>query len=212
LFLYGTFGIFLVYGTQYFENVMGATPLQVVAWYVPMVLGGLTLSTAGGFLLHLLPAKPLLIISGCGALGSTLLLALVPVGGSYWAYILPSMLLATTAIDISYNMTNIYLTTQLPSSQQGLAGGLINSILQLGITVLLGFSDIVQSETLPSQGLRKSYEATLWFATAAGAITLLMNTFLVHIPKAKSDYTADEKRELEEEARKTELTQEEVKA
>lgn len=210
LFLYGTFGIFLVYGTQYFENIMGATPLQVVAWYVPMVLGGLTLSTAGGFLLHLIPAKPLLILSGCGALGASLLLALVPVGGSYWAYIMPAMMLGTTAIDIAYNMTNIYMTTQLPSSQQGLAGGLINSILQLGITVLLGFSDIVQSETLPSQGLRRSYKATFWFATATGAVTLLMNTFLVHIPKAKSDYTADEKRDLEKEARKLRTEQKEV--
>lgn len=201
LFLYGTLGIFLVYGTQYFENIMGATPLQVVAWYVPMVLGGLTLSTAGGFLLHLLPAKPLLILAGCGALGSSLLLALVPVGGNYWAYIMPAMILGTTAVDIAYNMTNIYMTTQLPSSQQGLAGGLINSILQLGITILLGFSDIIQSETLPSQGLRRSYKATFWFATAAGAVTLLMNTLLVHIPKAKSDYTADEKRGFEEEAK-----------
>jgi MFS family permease len=204
LFLYGTLGIFLVYGTQYFENIMGASPLQVVAWYVPMVMGGLALSTAGGFLLHRLPAKPLLIISGCGALGSSLLLALVPVGGKYWAYIMPAMILGTTAIDIAYNMTNIYLTTQLPSSQQGLAGGLINSILQLGITVLLGFADIVQSETLPRQGLRRSYKNTFWLGTAAGATALLMNVFLVHIPKAKSDYTADEKNALREELRREE--------
>jgi MFS family permease len=209
LFLYGTLGIFLVYGTQYFENIMGASPLQVVAWYVPMVIGGLTLSTAGGFLLHLLPAKPLLILAGFGAVGSSLLLALVPVGGNYWAYIMPAMILGTTAVDIAYNMTSIYLTTQLPSSQQGLAGGLINSIVQLGITVLLGFSDIVQNGTLPSQGLRKSYKATFWFGTAAGAVALLMNTFLVHMPKAKSDYTADEKRELKEESRKLEDGQQE---
>ena len=207
LFLYGTFGIFLVYGTQYFENIMGATPLQVVAWYVPMVLGGLILSTAGGFLLHRLPPKPLLILSGCGGVGASLLLALVPAGGNYWAWIFPAMILGTTAVDIAYNMTNIYMTTQLPSSQQGLAGGLINSILQLGITFLLGFSDIVQSETYPSQGRRSSYKAIFWFATATAAIALLMNTFLVRIPKARSDYTADEKMELEEEARRVEVEQ-----
>jgi MFS family permease len=212
LFLYGTFGIILVYGTQYFENIMGATPLQVVSWYVPMVVGGLILSTAGGLLLHLLPSKPLLILSGCGALGASLLLALVPVGGSYWAYILPAMILGTTGIDIAYNMTNIFLTTQLPSSQQGLAGGLINSVLQLGITVLLGFSDIVQSETFPSQGLRRSYKNTFWFATAAGATALLMNTFLVHIPKASSDYTADEKIQLQEEVMRMEGAKKETKA
>jgi MFS family permease len=85
MFSYGILGVYLLYGTQYFQNIMGATPLQVVAWYVPMVLGGLVLSTVGGFVLHLVPGRALLIFSGFGWIGASLLLALVPVGGNYWA-------------------------------------------------------------------------------------------------------------------------------
>jgi len=31
-FTYGSLGVFLLYATFYMENIMGASPLQVVAW------------------------------------------------------------------------------------------------------------------------------------------------------------------------------------
>jgi MFS family permease len=200
LFSYGVLGIYLLYGTQYFQNIMGATPLQVVAWYVPMILGGLTLSTIGGFVLHLVPGRALLIFSGFGWIGASLLLALVPVGGNYWAYIFPAMIFATMGIDITFNIATIFITTQLPSERQGLGGGLINSVLQLGVALCLGLTDIIQSGTVPYQGLRQSYKNTFWFGVAAGTASLLLMVLFVNIPKAKSDLTADEKRELEREA------------
>ena len=192
----GSLGIFLLYGTQYFVYIMGATPLQVVAWYIPMIVGGLALSTAGGFVLHLLPGRALLIFSGSGWIGALLLLALVPVGGSYWAYIFPAMIFATIGIDITFNIATIFVTTQLPSKKQGLGGGLINSVLQLGVAVGLGFTDIIQTNTLPHVGLRQSYRNTFWFGVGLGSITLLLMVVYVKIPKATSDLTADEKREL----------------
>jgi MFS family permease len=200
MFSYGILGVYLLYGTQYFQNIMGATPLQVVAWYVPMVLGGLVLSTVGGFVLHLVPGRALLIFSGFGWIGASLLLALVPVGGNYWAYILPAMIFATIGIDITFNIATIFITTQLPSERQGLGGGLINSVLQLGVAFCLGLTDIIQSETVPYQGLRRSYKNTFWFGVGAGTASLLLMVLFVKIPKATSDLTADEKRELEREA------------
>lgn len=37
LFSYGSLGIFLLYGTFYMSDIMGGTPLQLVAWFTPMV-------------------------------------------------------------------------------------------------------------------------------------------------------------------------------
>jgi MFS family permease len=205
LFLYGNVGMLLLYGTLYFQNVMGASPLQVVAWWTPMVLGGVILSTVVGFILHLVPGRVLLIISALGALGCQLLLALVPVGGNYWAWVFPSCILGTIGIDLAYNLTAVFITTQMPKARQGLAGGLTNSILQLGIALLLGFCDIIQSYTVEEDGLRKSYKNVFWFGVACGGAALVLVS-TVHVPKAKSDLTADEKAELQREA--TRLSQE----
>ena len=200
LMLYGTWGIFSVYGTLYFQNIMGATPLQVVAWYVPLGVAGLILSIIEGFILHLVPGRILLIISGLGAVGSQLLLALVPEGGSYWAWIFPATIFSTIGIDLSTILMTVFITTHFPSSRQGLAGGVINSVLQLGVALCLGVTDIIQSSIVEEAGLRRSYKNTFWFGVAAGSLSLVLMTIWGKIPMAKSDLTADEKAELEREA------------
>lgn len=103
---YGTLGIYLLYVTQYMELFMNASPLLVAGWsvqyhkpsiislltfdrYTPMIVGGLILSTAGGFVLHLIPGKALLVFSGTGWIGALLLFALAPPGANYWAFTFP---------------------------------------------------------------------------------------------------------------------------
>lgn len=195
-FLYGTWGIFSVYGTLYFQNIMGATPLQVVAWYVPLGVAGLILSVLEGFILHIVPGRVLLIASGLGALGSQLLLALIPIsGGNYWAWIFPATILSTIGIDLSTIYMTVFITTVLPTAQQGLAGGLINSVLHLGVGVILGLTDIIQSANFEEQGLGGSYKNTFWFGVAAGAVSLMLMSIWGKLPAAKSEMTADEKME-----------------
>jgi hypothetical protein len=45
-------------------------------------------------------------------------------------------------------------------------------------------------------GLLKSYKAIFWFGVAAASVALLLMAIFVKVEKAKSDLTADEKREL----------------
>jgi hypothetical protein len=42
--LYGTWEIFSVYRTLYFQDIMSASPLQVVTWYAPLGIAGLLIS------------------------------------------------------------------------------------------------------------------------------------------------------------------------
>ncbi|KAI9826476.1 MAG: hypothetical protein M1819_007369 [Sarea resinae] len=200
--LYGAWGIFSVYGTLYFQNIMSATPLQVVAWYVPLGAAGLLFSILEGFILHLVPGRVLLIISGLGAVGSQLLLALIPLaGGNYWAWIFPATILSTIGIDLSTILMTVFITTTFPTAQQGLAGGVINSVLQLGVALCLGLTDIIQSATVEEMGLGRSYKNTFWFGVGAGAVSLVMMGAWGRVPKAKSDLTADEKGDLMRQAK-----------
>jgi predicted MFS family arabinose efflux permease len=158
LFSYGVLGIFLLYATLDMQTIMHATALQVAAWYVPMCLGGVLLSIVGGRILHLVPGTLLIAIAGLGWLLTSLLFALAPDGASYWAYVLPTMLGATLGINITFNVTNIFISTSMPLNQQGLAGALINSLLYLGIAVLLAFTDVVQT-MMAELSTRRSYQA-----------------------------------------------------
>ncbi|ESZ95283.1 hypothetical protein SBOR_4337 [Sclerotinia borealis F-4128] len=190
---YGSLGIFLLYATFYMTSVMGGSPLQLVAWYAPMALGGCIISTVGGFVLHLLPGTALIITAGVAWIVAPLLFAIAPAGVNYWAYIFPAMICATIGIDITFTVANIFFTTSLSESQQGLAGSMVMLILHLGIAVCLGFSDIINTYSLDRLGLRKSYHAVFWFEVACASVSLIIMALFVKIRRAESELTVDER-------------------
>ncbi|TKA68243.1 hypothetical protein B0A49_05414 [Cryomyces minteri] len=197
-FTYGSLGVFVLYATFYMTDIMGGTPIQLVAWYTPLALGGCIIATTGGFVLHLIPGTILVIIAGVCWIISPLLFALAPEGANYWAWVFPAMICATIAIDTTFNITNIFITTSMPSKRQGLAGALINSLLQLGIAVLLGVADIVASETA-GQGLKNSYKNAFWLEVACAGVALIVLVGFVKLNKAESAMTTDEKEAAEAE-------------
>ncbi|KAF5724835.1 multidrug resistance [Fusarium mundagurra] len=198
--LYGTWGIFSVYGTLYFQNIMSASPLQVVACYVPLGVSGLIFSIIEGFILHLIPGRVLLIISGFGAVGSQLPIALIPSEGSCWTWVFPAVIFSTIGIDLSAILMTVFVTTTFPTAQQGLAGSVIDSVLQFGVAFVLTLTDIIQSATVDKAGFARSYKNTFWFGVGATAVSLLILAIWGKVPKASSDLTADERAELMEEA------------
>ncbi|KAJ5511250.1 Major facilitator superfamily domain general substrate transporter [Penicillium expansum] len=189
LFLYGTLGIFLLYAVLYMSDIMGASPMQIVAWAVPMAVGGLILSVGGGMIFHKVPGTILMLISCLGYVGSGLFFAVIPNGGKLLGF---PMICGTVGIDISFNLANVFITTNLPKSRQGLAGALINCTLHMGIAVMLGFADIVQTQT-SELGTRDSYKAVFWYQTGLAILGMLIVLFFVRIREAKSEFTLDER-------------------
>lgn len=189
---YGTFGIFLFYASFYIEQVVGASSLLTAAWFAPMCVGGLILASIGGLILHLLPGHVLLLISGTAYVVSTLLFAILPQHFNYWANIFPAMICATLGIDITYNVSNIFITTSMPKARQGLAGAFMNSLLFLGIAFFLSLADLAVNEN-EGQGRRKSYQIAFWLATALAGAGLIVMILGVRIGKASSDLTIEEK-------------------
>ncbi|THC99022.1 hypothetical protein EYZ11_001496 [Aspergillus tanneri] len=206
LFLYGSLGTFLLYSVLYMSNIMGATPLQIVAWTVPMAAGGLIISAIGGLVFHKISGTIVMLISCLGYVGSGILFAVIPIGGNYWAFVFPAMICGTIGIDISFNLANIFITTSMPKARQGLAGALINCTLHLGIALMLGFADIVQTQTKDLER-SQSYKAVFWFQTGLASTGLLIVLFFVRIHHAKSDLTVDERQALAAEAARSPSSQ-----
>lgn len=157
-----------------------------------MAVGGIIIATAGGFVLHILPGTVLVIISGIAWIIAPLLFALAPLGANYWAYTFPAMICATIAIDVTFNVSNIFISTSFPLARQGLAGALSTSVLELGVALFLGLGDLVVTET-KGQGLRRSYKNVFWFEVGVASVALVLLVGFVKIDKAKSQMTADER-------------------
>jgi MFS family permease len=171
------------------QLVLDASALQAAVWFIPMIAGGLFLSSICGYVLHRLPGTMLLVISGLGHVASVLFFALAPPHPNYWAFIFPAMIGATVGIDITFVVSNIFITKSLPQHQQGVAGALINSLLFLGISFFLGVADIVVAAVEKSRkgdvDLRKSYQAAFWFGVACAGVAIASVIF-TRIGKAKA--------------------------
>lgn len=207
---YGTFGLFLFYISFYIETVLHTTPILTAAWFTPLAIGGVILAVTGGFIMHLLPNRVLLVLSAVGFLISVLLPPLIPdqtthvmsTSKVYWAYIFPSMLCGTIGVDIMFNVTNVFITTAMPHRLQNAASGLINSFLYLGQAFWLGIAELAVSASIETQGadklgLRAQYQIGFWLGVGLSALSLLL-TFTVKIGSASSSLTADEKAALSE--------------
>ncbi|KAK7927653.1 hypothetical protein PG985_004651 [Apiospora marii] len=202
---YGSFGIYLFYASFYIEKVLHIDPLLTALWFAPLAGGGLAIALLGGFTLHLLPGTALLALSCAGFIVCNLLLALAPDNPNYWAWIFPAMICATIGIDIMYNVSNIFITTNVAKTQQGLAGGCINSLLFVGMSFFLGWADLATASR-EEFGLRESFKTSLFLGVGLGGVAALIVLVFLRIGKAGSDLTLEE-RVAQEQAGKEENKQ-----
>ncbi|KAI0102553.1 major facilitator superfamily-domain-containing protein [Nemania sp. FL0031] len=206
---YGIFGLYLFYSSYYVETVLHTTPLQTAAWFIPLAGGGFFLAVAGGFVLHILSGRILMMVSSAGYVISCLLFALLPAQSNgkpsinfiYWAYVFPAMLAGTIGVDITFNVTNVYITTAMPRRLQATAGALINSLLYLGIAFWLGIGDLAIATSVRNQGEeqlgpREQYHITFWTGLGLAVVSFFF-IVTVNFGKAEAQMTADEKSGLD---------------
>ncbi|KAM0714691.1 hypothetical protein Q7P37_009708 [Cladosporium fusiforme] len=192
LFNYGTIGIYMLYATLYIRNVIGSSPLQLVAWFAPMAIIGCALAIAGGHLMQFVSGSAIFIVTSIAGIFASLIFALAPHGVGFWNCVLPAMLLATISINLIFNRANVFLSAVFPEHLQGLAGGLSNSLIHLSIAIQLGFAKVVATET-SYQGQSRSYKNAFYFAVACGAAALVVFISFVHVGKAEGEADAGEK-------------------
>lgn len=199
------------------EVTLDIKPLLAAAWFTPLAVGGMILAICGGLIMHILPNRLLMIISQTGFLLSVLLFAIIPSRDEdtgkpgntflYWAYIFPAMICGTIGVDITFNITNVFITTAMPARLQSTAGGVINSLLYLGMAFWLGVGELAVSSTVMTQGednisQEQQYRIGFWTGVGLAAVALLL-TATIKMGRATAGLTADEKAELERELSRT---------
>lgn len=193
---YGGFGVYLFYSAFYIETILGVSPVVAACWFAPLAVGGITIALLGGFTLHKLPGTILLLLSATGFTVSSLLFALIPADPNYWAWVFPAMVCATIGVDIAFNVSGIFITSNVPQDQQGLAGACVNGLVFLGMSFFQGWADYAVA-TKSNQGSSEgeSFKAAFHLGIACGGAVILIVLGFVRIGRAKSDLTFEEKRQ-----------------
>ncbi|KAJ5264221.1 hypothetical protein N7497_003372 [Penicillium chrysogenum] len=170
------------YLALYLQDLKHLSALEVTVHLLPMVVSGVLVNVVCGLVLHRVSNK---VLTGIGALAYTasfLILSFMKQEASYWAFIFPGLVLVVVGADIQFNVTNMYVMSTLPPSQQSIAGGIFNTVNKLCSTLGLGIATSVQSSVAlrmtASSPAIQPYLSVYWFAAAASGVSLVLVPFL----------------------------------
>jgi EmrB/QacA subfamily drug resistance transporter len=171
--------------TLYMQNVLGYSPIQTGAAYLPLCFAIGISAGVSSQLLSRVGTRPVIVAGAVIAAGGMYWLSRIPVHGSYLADLLPGMLV----LSIGFGPVFVGVTTAanagVPADKAGLAASLLNASQQLGGALGLAiFSALASSRThhllathaTPAHALTSGFQRALFvgsiFILAAAVIGL----------------------------------------
>jgi len=166
--------------TFYFQLVQHKSALQTALCFLPEPVSGILSNVAIGLFVHKVRGD--VIVSAATALScvSPLLMALASPSWSYWAAAFPAVVIVPVGSDSLFTISNLVITSQFPGNTQGLAGGVFNTVSQVGKSVGLALGAVIantvtaRARGTEEQELLEGYKATFWFCLALNVTTLLL--------------------------------------
>ena len=156
--------------TLYMQNVLGWSPIQTGAAYVPLTFG---VGIAAGVSSQLMPrigTRPLIVVGALVAAGGEYWLSRIPVHGSYLADLLPGMMVMSLGLGAVFVAVTTAANAGVPADKAGLAAALLNAAQQVGGALGLAvFSAVATSRTndllgghdLPAHALTSGFSRAL---------------------------------------------------
>ena len=122
---WATFGIWVYYSWQFFQQIRGSGPLLTSAYYFPAAISGALASIITGLLLQVLHPAWVMTLSLTSFTIAPVLVATAPVLQTYWAQTFVSMIFITWGIDMSFPAATIIMSNAVKPEHQGIAASLI---------------------------------------------------------------------------------------
>lgn len=180
---WGAFNALETILTFYFQEVQRLSAVETSIRFLPAPVSGLAANILIGLIVHRIRADVLVVVSTLVSLGASLSMAFANRHSSYWSSAFIANLLNPVGADTLFTISNLIITQVFPPRTQGLAGGVFNTVSQIGKSVGLALVAVIAASTTQKSGfvdkespdaLMVGYRATFWFCFALTAATLVV--------------------------------------
>jgi EmrB/QacA subfamily drug resistance transporter len=131
--LFGAFFAFIFLGSLLMQQVLDYSPTRTgLAWLATTVTSFFAAAIAGAKLVGMVGVRRLLVAGFALLAVAALLLTRVPAGAHYASDLLPALILAGMAGGLSAPAIQIGALSGVPHSMTGLAGGLVETLREIG--------------------------------------------------------------------------------
>lgn len=157
--------------------------MQAALRFLAEPVSGIAANLAAGLLVQRVRGDLLVIATTTLSLISPTVLALASPTTSYWKAAFPAILCLSPAADMLFTISNLVITERFPARTQGLAGGVFQTVSQIGKAVGLALSAVVAnsitekshySDKASPNALMEGYKAAWWFTLGLSAVTLVV--------------------------------------
>ena len=184
--LFGAFFAFIFLGSLLMQQVLGYSPTRTgVAWLATTVTSFFAAAIAGAKLVGAVGVRRLLVAGFTLLAIAALLLTRVPAGAHYATDLLPVLILAGLAGGMSAPAIQIGALSGVPHSMTGLAGGLVETLREIGGGVIVAVVATVLASRVSTTAAAatsaahrlaavNAFHATFWvmfIVAALGALT-----------------------------------------
>ncbi|KFY40060.1 hypothetical protein V494_03671 [Pseudogymnoascus sp. VKM F-4513 (FW-928)] len=184
--IWGSFNAVQFFLTLFFQSVQSLSAIQTSIRFIPMVITGTGTNFLTGWLVKRVRADILVLASACISALSPLIMAIINPASSYWTYAFFATACTPICADVLFTVANLLITSVFPPKTHGLAGGVFNTISNIGNSVGLAVTAVVASSvTLAEKGkdesvtemLMDGYRATFWLCFGANVLVLAIIGF-----------------------------------
>lgn len=185
---WGSFGIWQYYYWSFMMNLRGWTPISTGLTYIPLLILGILASMLTGRFINRKRAPYIIFGSMLGFLTGIIILAVAPVHQTFWRLTFGQMFLLAWGMDCSFPSASLALSDALPEHHQGMAGSLVNTVVNYSVSLFLAIASTVEINTLkhnPSE--IAGYRAAFYFGIGCAAFAVVSAAFFILHEHGKGD-------------------------
>lgn len=173
---WGSFGVWTFYYYAFQLNLRHYSTVWVGATYLFFILWGTTVAFVCAFTIKHVGAPVILFLSSIGFTVGSVMLSVTPVHQSFWKMTFGMEIILPLGMDFSFPAGSIILSNFLPMQYQGMAGSLVNTIMNYSTSLCLGMATTVETQINKSgQDLLKGYRAALYFASGLAGLGIVIS-------------------------------------
>ncbi|CAR21953.1 KLTH0C03806p [Lachancea thermotolerans CBS 6340] len=173
---WGSFGIWTYYYMAFVLNLRHYTPLWAGGSYFMFAIFGTIAAFLVGHTIHKTGPAIILLASVIAFDVGCIMLSVTPVDQTYFRMSLGTMVILSFGMDLSFPASSIILSDQLPSQYQGMAGSLVNTMINYSMSLCLGVSGTAERQVnKDGTDLLKGYRAALYVGIGLASVGIFVS-------------------------------------
>ncbi|KAK9378469.1 uncharacterized protein V2V93DRAFT_361202 [Kockiozyma suomiensis] len=183
---WSSFGIWIYYWWQISLQLRQNSILLTVAMQSPASITGAIAAISVGYLLSRFGANYIILVSMIAFCVGCILMGTMPIHQTYWAQTFVGVCIIAFGMDMSFPSGTIILSDAMTKEHQGIAGSLINTIVNYSVSIGLGIAGTVESQINKDRvHLKEGYRSALYVGIGLSGLGIVCA--LLHIISAKID-------------------------